>query len=427
MIAIIGAGLAGLSAAFHLKGREYRIFEQEARPGGLCRTETRDGFDFDHAGHLLHFREPRLRDWVQELLGDNWQEHQRRAAIFSQGVVTPYPFQVNTFGLPRDTVSECLVGFIQARLLAEQRIAAPEDFPGWILHTFGPGFARHFFFPFNEKLWQRDLRETTADWVSWAIPQPTVAEVVAGALGPETGRFGYNPTFLYPRRGGIESLPRALAAAVGRVETNRQVVEVHPKEKEILLQDGERVRYQKMVATLPLPELIRRMRGVPAEIAAASQGLKHVSVLCLNLGLGGPPVADRHWIYFPEPKFRFYRADFYSSYSPGPPDRQALALEISLRPEALEQAQSDLIASCRQAFQEAGWIRDQHQVIHQSAIPIPYAYVVYDRHRQKHLPRILAYLRAQEIYPAGRYARWEYGTMTDALAQGQAAAAEISG
>ena len=427
MIAIIGAGLAGLAAAFHLKGREFRIFEQEARPGGLCRTEARDGFRFDHAGHLLHFREPRLRDWVKELLGDNWMEHERRSAIFSQGVLTPYPFQAHTCGLPRDTVLECVVGFIQARLQAEQKVPAPEDFHGWALHTFGPGFARHFFFPFNEKLWQRDLREMTADWVSWAIPRPSIEEVVAGAIGPETGKFGYNPTFLYPRQGGIESLAQALAGAVGRIETNRRVAEVHPKEREIVLQDGERVHYTKMIATLPLPELIRRIRGAPEEIAAASRGLKHVSVLCLNLGLTGPPVSDRHWIYFPEPKLRFYRADFYSGYNPGPPGRQALALEISLRPEALAEAQSDLIASCRQAFQEAGWIRDQHQVIHQSTIPIPYAYVVYDRHRQKRLPKILAYLRSLDIYPAGRYARWEYGTMTDALAQGQAAAGEVGG
>jgi len=427
MIVIIGAGLAGLSAAFHLKGREFRIFEQEGRPGGLCRTEERDGFRFDHAGHLLHFRDPRLCAWVKELLGDNWMEHERRAAIFSQGVVTPYPFQVNTFGLPRDTVLECVVGLIQARGQAEQRVPAPEDFSGWILHAFGPGLARHFFFPFNEKLWQRDLREMTADWVSWSIPQPSIEEVVAGAIGPETGKFGYNPTFLYPRQGGIESLPRALAAAVGRIETNRQVIEVHPKEKEIVLQDGERVRYRKMIATLPLPELIRRMRGAPEEVAAASRGLKHVSVLCLNLGLSGPPVSDRHWIYFPEPKFRFYRADVYSSYQPEAPGRQALALEISLRPEELAGAQTDLLDSCRQAFQEAGWIRDPHRIIHQSAIPIPYAYVVYDRHRQKQLPKILAYLRAQDIYPAGRYARWEYGTMTDALGQGRDAAAEIGG
>ena len=427
MIAIIGAGLAGLSAAFHLKGREFRIFEREARPGGLCRTEVRDGFLFDHAGHLLHFREPRLRDWVKELLGDNWVEHERRAAIFSERVLTPYPFQAHTFGLPKATVLDCVVGFIQACLQAEQRVPAPEDFAGWILHTFGPGFARRFFFPFNEKLWQRDLREMTADWVSWAIPRPSLEEVIAGALGPETGRFGYNQTFVYPREGGIESLVRALAGAVGRIETNRAVAEVHPKEKELLLENGERVRYTKMIATLPLPELLRRMRGLPEEIAAAGQGLQHVSVLCLNLGLSGPPVSDRHWIYFPEPQFRFYRADLYSSYSPGPPDRTSLALEISVRPEALEKAASDLVASSRQSFQEAGWIQAQHRVVHQSVIPIPYAYVVYDRHRQKHLPKILAYLRAQDIFPAGRYARWEYGTMTDALGQGQAAAAEVGG
>jgi len=430
MIAIIGAGLAGLSAAFHLSGREFRIFEKEARPGGLVRTEERDGFRFDHAGHVLHFRDPRLRDWARELLGGNWREHERRAAIFSERVQTPYPFQVNTFGRPRDTILDCVTGFIQARGQAEPSVPPPEDFAGWVLHTFGRGFARRFFFPFNEKLMRRDLRELTADWVSWAIPRPSVEEVIAGAIGPpDPGQagFGYNPSFVYPRQGGIESLTRALAAAIGPLETNREAVEVHPKEKEIALQNGERLRYAKMIATLPLPELIRRMPGAPEEIASASRGLKHVSVLCLNFGLIGPPVSDRHWIYFPDPDFRFHRASFYSSYCPGRPDRQALALEVSLRPDELADLQPELSESCRKSFQSAGFLGDEHRIVHQSLIPIPYAYVVYDRHRQKHLPKILAYLRSMDIYPAGRYARWEYGAMQDALSQGRSAAEEISG
>jgi len=427
MIAIIGAGLAGLSAAYHLKGREFRLFEKEARPGGLARTEKQDGLLFDRAGHLLHFRDAKVKGWVQELLGDNWLAHERRATIFSQGVETPYPFQAHTYGLPKETVRDCVQGFIEACLQAERHLPAPDDLAGWFLHTFGEGFARHFFFPFNQKVWRRDLREMTADWVSWSVPRPSLSEVIAGAIGLPTSRMGYNSTFLYPRRDGIESLPRALAAAVGKVETNREVMEVHPKEKMLVLEDGEKVRYRKVIATLPLPELIRRIQGAPAEIQAAAQGLKQVSVLCIHLGVAGPPISKQHWIYFPEPRFPFYRCGFYSNYYPAPAGRHSLVLELSLVPEELLRRGPEIQESCLAAFRETGFLQSAHRVEHLSALALPYAYVIYDRHRKKHLPGLLAFLRGLEIYPAGRYARWEYGTMEDALSQGREAAAEVRG
>src|SRR4029077_14399603 len=93
-VVILGAGLTGLSAAYHL-GVPSLVIEREAEVGGLARTHDEDGFTFDCTGHLLHLRDPRVIALVEALLPRTFARHERRALIYSKGVFTPYPFQAN--------------------------------------------------------------------------------------------------------------------------------------------------------------------------------------------------------------------------------------------------------------------------------------------------------------------------------------------
>jgi protoporphyrinogen oxidase len=107
-------------------------------------------------------------------------------------------------------VADCILGVVETL-----SVPPPTDpavsFRDWALRTLGRGIAESVLFPYNGKLFRRDPAEMTADWVSWAIPRPTVAEVVRGALGLVNRGMGYNSTFRYPRRGGIDVVPRAFA------------------------------------------------------------------------------------------------------------------------------------------------------------------------------------------------------------------------
>lgn len=112
MIVIVGAGLAGLSTAYHLSDLPYRLYEREQEVGGLCRSYCKDGFTFDYTGHLLHFRQAEIKALVEQLLTGQLQRHARRSFIYSHQTYTEYPFQVNTYGPPPEVVRECLMGFI---------------------------------------------------------------------------------------------------------------------------------------------------------------------------------------------------------------------------------------------------------------------------------------------------------------------------
>ena len=111
---ILGGGLAGLAAAYRL-GRDYILFENQRAPGGLCNTIEERGYRFDRTGHLLHLSSKKVRRTVLGLLDEAPFRIERKSRIFSHGVYTHYPFQANTFGLPREVVAECLSKFVEAR------------------------------------------------------------------------------------------------------------------------------------------------------------------------------------------------------------------------------------------------------------------------------------------------------------------------
>src|SRR5579871_3057634 len=235
-IVILGGGLAGLSAGYHLRELEPVLFEKESEIGGLCRSFVQDGFTFDCTGHLLHLKNAYTRELVDRLLPGAFRPHERLAAIYSKSVETPYPFQANTYGLPPQVVKDCVLGFVET--LTTPRNGNPANFHDWVLKTFGSGIAKHFMLPYNEKFWKLDLREVTADWVSWSIPKPTLEEVVNGALGLTNKGIGYNPKFIYPKTGGIDCLPQALARPVKRILTNEAVETIDPKKKCITMTSG---------------------------------------------------------------------------------------------------------------------------------------------------------------------------------------------
>lgn len=181
---ILGAGLAGLSAAWHLQrsGVDCLVFEKEPEVGGLCRSKNIDGFIFDHDGHLLHFKHDYSFNLVKNLLGDNLLKHKRNSWIYSYGKFTPYPFQANLHGLPSGIVKDCLLGFINT--LKNNRPADKKNlnFLDWINLTFGRGIAEHFMIPYNTKFWTLPPDKLTCGWLDGFIPVPSLDQLVKGAV-----------------------------------------------------------------------------------------------------------------------------------------------------------------------------------------------------------------------------------------------------
>lgn len=425
-ITIVGAGLTGLSAAYHLR-TSYDVFEQESEVGGLCRTMRKDGFLFDYTGHLLHLRQEYTRQLVQQLLPGHYQQHARRAVIYVQGRYVPYPFQVNLQSLPPDVIKECLMGFMQT-LLPGQPAEPVHTFRDWALHTFGAGIAKYFMFPYNQKLWKIGLEELSADWVAWSIPKPTLEEILNGTFGIQNRAFGYNPTFLYPISGGAEHLPRALLRHLqaDQIHYAQKIVTIDPTEHTISFADHATVRYDTLISTLPLKQLVAMLRDAPPEVVRAGEQLRYISVYNINIGLNNPHVSNAHWMYFPEPEFVFYRVGFPTNFSNNvaPDGCSSMYVEVSAFPDEII---PDALLQQRvyEGLQRCGLLQDSDDILVCDITRINCAYVLYDLHRTQALNTILPYLQQHQIYSTGRYGAWEYSAMEDAILAGKRVAEQV--
>jgi protoporphyrinogen oxidase len=427
---IIGAGLTGLSCAWHLGG-DYLLIEKEGEPGGIVRTrDCHNGFLCDGTGHWLHLRNPRMKELVGQLLPDQMVEHERKAVIHSHGVFTPYPFQANTHGLPAQVVLDCLLGLLKARFPNEfgaTAAPAPANFKEWIGRVFGEGIARHFMIPYNEKLLGVGLEELRPEYAERFIPRPSLEDVVKGALGFSRESLGYNAKFAYPREGGISALPRAFAKRLAVAPTyHTTVTAVDLRTRTATLSNGRQVGYRRLVNTMPLPKFIAMLQGVPDEITAAARKLRATTVHYFDIGVRGPGAAasQYHWIYFPEPEYLFYRSGSYSAVHAGaaPAGCRSYYVEMSGGAQSLLGKPEQLRERVLHDLRKAHVLSDQDEILFMELREIPFAYVIFDHNYEKCRKALLDYLMGQDIFTAGRWGGWGYGGMEDAMLDGLAAA-----
>ncbi len=428
MILIAGGGLAGLSAAYHLHGigARYVLLEREGEPGGLCRSLHRGDYIFDHSGHLLSFQDPDILSWVSRLMEGRLCRFERRSSVFVQGRFVPYPFQAHLGALPADVRDECLVDFVLEWVRGDAASDPPRDFVTWIRRTFGSGMGRHFFFPYNEKLWGVPLGEIDPSELLWSIPRPSLTQVVEGALGIQNRGMGYNPLFYYPTEGGIGELPKALARGLPGLRTGFEMDEVRWLDRVVLTQEGEEIRYDALVSSVPLCRLLRMLTPAPPGLEAAAASLRWVPIRVLNVGVKRRDVSDQHWVYFPEEKYPFFRVGCYSSFAPHLVPEGSSSLYVEVAGHAARR-QGDWIEACLRGLVHCGILWDLDEVEVVVPLELPVAYVIHDWARSEWLPKIRDFLEGHGIYTVGRFGTWGYGTMELALIQGRDVARRLAG
>jgi protoporphyrinogen oxidase len=432
-VVILGGGLTGISTAMHLRS-PWRLFEAQARLGGHARTDEREGYRFDKTGHWLHLRDPAVKDLVAELLPGQMATVARKARIFSHGTLTRYPFQANLHGLPAEVIKDCLLGVVEAEVANARRAeqgarggkpdGEPRDFEEYCLRHFGRGISDHFMIPYNERLWGVSPRDITAAWCSRFVPLPNVEQIIAGAVGAGPPELGYNVSFLYPKQGGIETFSRALQSrmAGGQVHTSAAPERVDWRSRQVVMA-GERIPYRALVSTIPLPELLRRMPGLPPEIEAAAARLRCTTLTYLNVATRTAPREDYHWIYVPERKYPFYRAGIFTNAmaAMAPPGGASLYVELAARGPATDSAIRDAISG----LVEAGAVGGPEDVVFVEPKEIEYAYVIFDHDYYAATTAIFSFLDAHDIFPRGRYGAWTYNAMEDCVVAGREVAATI--
>ena len=417
-IIILGAGLSGLSTAYHLQNG-CCVYEQEDEIGGLTRTDVVDGFTFDYDGHLLHFRTEYVKKLIQKLLPGALAAHNRNSWVFSHNVLTKYPFQANTYGLPSGVVEKCILGM--ADTVSARKTAQELNLAQWMHQNFGEGITKHFMYPYNHKFWTLAPEELIPDWTQGYVPQVNLKTVLDGAFSLKTKPLGYNSEFWYPKSGGIDQIAKSMAKKVKNIKTGHKMNAIDIKNRKIFFKNGETVKFTDLVLTTPLQALRKIIKGsLPREVKQAFSGLKHISIFNLNLGVRRENISDKHWIYFPEDKFCFFRVGFPSNFSKSAAPKGTSSLYVEVSYSDFKQIDKKKIVSLIEAdLVNSGVLKPGDEIIARHVNDIKYGYVIYDRHYKKNVKIINDYLKKNNIHTAGRFGKWKYMSMEDVILDGK--------
>jgi protoporphyrinogen oxidase len=407
-LGILGGGLTGLTLADRY-GEGCELLEGDGACGGLCRTVVRDGFSYDHGGHIIFSRDREALDYMLEALGDNKVRYRRNNRIWFKGRFVKYPFENDLAALPKEDIYECLYRFLT------RDYPEPRNLREWCCYRFGQGIAERYLIPYNEKIWKIDPARLGLEWVAGRIPEPPLEDVLKSALGIETEGYTHQLCFHYPRRGGIEALVRALEGRVRAVERKFLVRTVRRKGGSWVVSDGRREKeFDRLVSTIPLPDLVGALDDVPEGVREAARGLRFNSLICVMVAFPAHTPSDKFAVYFPQSHLKFHRVCFYDYFgdSCAPPGISSAVAEITVNEGdgTCGMADGELVEHVTAGLEGEGFLR-RGEIRATDVARRQYAYVVNDLDYTRRLGVVRGFVRERGIILCGRFAEWEYLNM----------------
>ena len=474
---ILGSGISGISAGYHLKkaGEDAVIFEKNNDWGGLCGNFTIGGFRFDKFVHFSFAPDDYTRNIFEQ--SSPMYAHPSISYNYYNGFWLKHPAQNNLAPLPADEKVEIIKGFVNRK---NKDFSEIENYEEWLRVQYGDYFAEHFPFKYTRKYWGVEPSELETKWVGNRMHSPDLDEVLRGAFEVQDKNFYYTNYMRYPKRGGFRSILNDCRKGLD-IRFNREVVKIDTQNKQIIFKDGDKYTYTRLISSLPLPEIVNMLDNVPAEVKQAGADLKFTSGYMVSLGFNKPDIAKHLWFYI-------YDEDILASrvYSPSlkSPDNvpggcSSLQAEIFFANSMAQQSSvANFLTHCEhnclpkenmtpprnQRFRPSHKGRVMQPAYSKHISPAPcgrglgggvmsmhpdeilentisnlismglfkkedilikdirfekYANVIFDQDIYKNRQTVLDYLKTQGIQSIGRFGRWEYLWTHQAFASGK--------
>ncbi len=337
-VAIIGAGPAGLTAAYLLTKAGKRVTVIERDPvyvGGISRTVEHDGFRFDIGGHRFFSKSKEVVDLWNEILPDDFIQRPRMSRIYYDGHFYSYPLRafeaLGNLGLWRSTL--CMASYLRWKLFPKKDAKSFQD---WTINQFGSKLFNIFFKTYTEKVWGMPCDEISADWAAQRIKGLSLGGAVLDGLKRSLG-LNRRPndgmetktlleSFRYPRRGPGMMWERArdhVEERGGRVLMGTSLQQLGRDQTTgrwrvaACAADGTMLSINAghVISSAPMRELAGRLHPLPETLGHAL-ALRYRDFLTVAVMVRSADLFPDNWIYIHDPKVRVGRIQNFRSWSP---------------------------------------------------------------------------------------------------------------
>ena len=427
-IAILGSGMAGFGAAHRLYTEGYRATLYEKRPhygGHTASYVFENGFTIDEGPHVSFTKVERMQKLLADSVNQKFERLRTKVNNHWKGHWIKHPAQCNLYGLPQDLTINILKDFIHAQ---HHEYGEIKNYRDWLHASFGKTFAETFPMEYTVKYHTTTADNMSTDWVGPRLYRANIEEVLRGALSPSTPDVHYIDQFRYPSYGGFVSyLQRFMEQA--NLHLDHELVEIHPSRKELRFKNGKVAPYDHVVSSVPLPDLIKMIVGVPADVFQASQKLSCSTVVIVSIGVNRADLIDAHWTYFYDRDYFFTRLSTPHLQSPHnvPHGCGSIQAECyySAKYRPLDRTPDECIEPVIQDLKRCGVLREEDSILFKHSMLVPYANVIFDLERAPALKIVHGYLDDIGVAYCGRYGDWAYIWTDESFMSGENAAQKV--
>jgi protoporphyrinogen oxidase len=445
-VIVVGAGPAGLTAAWELVHAGYEVTVLERDPnfvGGLARTISHKGFRFDIGAHRFFSKNPDITRWWRERLPNDFVPIKRHTRILYQGRFFQYPLRPGdaVFGLGIKSSVACALSYLRRQACP---VRPERSFEDWVINRFGDELYRIFFKTYTEKVWGMPCHEISADWASQRIKGLSVRQLMLDAVGLRRGTVKtLIDEFEYPRLGAgmmWEKTREEIVQHGGKVIMDRRVVE--------LVREGHRVtairavdsrgeveewEADAFIVSMPLQECVSNISPpLDKSVREAAARLSYRDFILVALVVARDNLFPDNWIYIHDPNVKVGRIENYNNWTKEmSPKPGVTCLELEYfcdRNDSLWwKSDADLVALAKHELEQLG-LAKASEVLDGCVVRVEKAYPVYDSNYRQNVNIIRKALEPiANLQMVGRNGMHKYNNQDHSMMTGILAARRLSG
>lgn len=413
---ILGAGIAGISAGYHLrlKGEDSVIFEKDNDWGGLCGNFTIGGFRFDRFVHFSFATNEEDKQLFAAFSG--MHEHVPYPSNYYHGYWLRHPAQNNLAPLPIKEKVEILNDFVNR---PQKEIYEIKNYEEWLRVQYGNYFAEHFPCVYTKKYWGVKACDLETKWVGKRMYVPDLKQVLQGSYETQDECFYFAKKMYYPKKGGFKSILNKCVEGLN-IQLNHKIISIDTENKILYVENGKKCNYERLISSLPLPEIIKMIKNVPKNVLLAINRLHWTCGYQVSLGFSRPDVSKYLWFYI-------YDQDILASrvYSPNLKSHDNV-------PKGCSSLQAEIFFDCKDDIPSEEMVLqntitkliemglfEKEDIVVQDIRFEPYANVTFVPTIYDDRKIIIDYLKLQGIECIGRFGKWDYKWTHQAFADGK--------